>query len=98
MMKAMQAALLVALLATTALAVKGTGAQLNDDVTPTTGIRDANKNIGYWMGPNTLVGIVFTLLFFWVCQCVLSSLAAVQTPRIMLEKCIDWGKVEKVEE
>ena len=57
-----------------------------------------NAYIGWWVTPNCLFGIIFMLLFFWVCFCTLQALAAVQTPKIMLEKCIDWGKVEKVEE
>ena len=57
-----------------------------------------NAHIAWWIGPNCLFGIVFMLLFFWVCFCTLQALAAVQTPKIMLEKCIDWGKVEKTEE
>lgn len=61
-------------------------------------IYDANTNIGQWINPNALFGIMIMILFFWVCQCVLSALGAVQTPRIMLEKTIDWGKIETVEE
>ena len=61
-------------------------------------IYDANTYISQWINPNALFGIVFMIMFFWVCQCVLSALSAVQTPRIMLEKTIDWGKVETVEE
>ena len=57
-----------------------------------------NSGIGEWIAPNALFGLVFTLIFFWVCMCVLQALHAVQTPRIMLEKSIDWGKIEKVEE
>ena len=57
-----------------------------------------NAEIGWWISPNCLFGIIFMLLFFWVCFCTLQALAAVQTPKIMLEKCIDWGKVEKTEE
>ena len=61
-------------------------------------IYDANTYISQWINPNALFGIVFMIMFFWVCQCVLGALSAVQTPRIMLEKTIDWGKVETVEE
>ena len=66
--------------------------------TDVTSIYDANKNIGQWINPNAFFGIVFMLLFFWVCLCMLQALSAVQTPKIMLDKCIDWGKVETVEE
>ena len=38
------------------------------------------------------------ITFFWVCYCALGMLAGVQTPKIMLEKCIDWGKIEKTED
>jgi hypothetical protein len=62
------------------------------------GIFDANAGINQWLGPNCFFGIVFMLIFFWVCYCTLGALAAVQTPRIMLEKTIDWGYVEKIEE
>ena len=61
-------------------------------------IFDANTYIGQWLNPNALFGIVFMIIFFWVCLCVLQVLAAVQTPRIMLEKTIDWGKIETVDE
>ena len=61
-------------------------------------IYNANTGIAMWINPNALVGITVTLMFFWVCYCVLGMLAQVQTPRIMLEKTIDWGKVERVEE
>ena len=61
-------------------------------------IYDANTYIGEWINPNAVVGITLTIIFFWVCSCVLSATAQIQTPRIMLEKCIDWGKVEKVDE
>ena len=63
-----------------------------------TTIFSANTGISMWINPNALVGITIVLMFFWVCYCVLGMLAAVQTPRIMLEKTIDWGKVERVEE
>ena len=63
-----------------------------------TGIFNANTGISMWINPNALVGITIVLMFFWVCYCVLGMLAQVQTPRIMLEKTIDWGKVERVEE
>ena len=59
---------------------------------------DANMYINQWMGPNCFFGIMFMIIFFWVCQCSLSALSQVQTPKIMLEKTIDWGKVEKTEE
>ena len=62
------------------------------------GIYDANANISLWINPNALFGIMFMIMFFWVCLCVLGALSTVQTPKIMLEKCIDWGKVEQVEE
>ena len=61
-------------------------------------IYDANTGIGMWINPPALFGIVIMILFFWVCQCVFSALSSVQTPRIMLEKTIDWGKIETVEE
>jgi len=61
-------------------------------------IYNANTGIGMWINPNALVGITIVLMFFWVCYCVLGMLAQVQTPRIMLEKTIDWGKIERVEE
>ena len=61
-------------------------------------IFDANKQIGQWINPNALFGIVFMMAFFWVTYCTLGALAAVQCPKIMLEKCIDWGKVEKTED
>ena len=61
-------------------------------------IFDANTFISQWINPNALFGIFFMILFFWVCLCVLQALSAVQTPRIMLEKCIDWGKVEQTED
>ena len=63
-----------------------------------TGIFDANQGISKWINPNAFVGIVLILLFFWVCICVFNMLAQVQTPRIMLEKTIDWGKVERTDE
>ena len=63
-----------------------------------TTIFDANTYISQWINSNALFGIFFMILFFWVCLCVLQALAAVQTPRIMLEKCIDWGKIEQTEE
>ena len=63
-----------------------------------TSIYDANTNIGQWINPNALFGITLMILFFWVCLCVFQLLAQVQTPRIMLEKCIDWGKVETTED
>ncbi len=69
-----------------------------DDTETVTGIFSANTGIAMWVNPNALVGITIVLMFFWVCYCVLGMLAAVQTPRIMLEKTIDWGKVERVEE
>ena len=59
---------------------------------------DANTGINQWIGPHCFFGILFMLIFFWVCQCTLSALSAVQTPKVMLEKSIDWGKVEKVED
>ena len=59
---------------------------------------DANKNIGSWINPNALTGILLMIMFFWLCQWTLSMLAAIQTPTVMLEKTIDWGKVEKTEE
>ena len=62
------------------------------------GIYDANTGINQWLAPNCFFGIMFMLIFFWVCYCTLSALSQVQTPRIMLEKCIDWGNVEKTEE
>ena len=61
-------------------------------------IFDANTFISQWINPNALFGIAFMIIFFWVCLCVLQALAAVQTPRIMLEKCIDWGKIETTED
>ena len=61
-------------------------------------IYDANKNIGQWINPNAFMGIVIMIVFFWVCNCVFGALAQVQTPRIMLEKTLDFGKIEKVEE
>ena len=63
-----------------------------------TGIYKANAGIGQWINPNAFVGIFFTLIFFWVCYCVLQATAAIQTPKIMLEKTLDWGKVEKTED
>ena len=68
---------------------------------PTTGavgIFKANAGIARWINPNAFVGITIVLVVFWVCYCVLGMLAQVQTPRIMLEKTIDWGKVERTEE
>ena len=62
------------------------------------GIYDANTFISKWINPSALFGIVITIAFFWVCYCVLGMLAQVQTPRIMLEKTIDWGKVERTED
>ncbi len=68
------------------------------ETTTRTSIFSANTGISMWINPNALVGITIVLMFFWVCYCVLGMLAQVQTPRIMLEKTIDWGKVERVEE
>ena len=62
------------------------------------GIYASNTYIAEWINPNAFMGIVIILLFFWVTYCSLSMLSEVQTPRIMLEKCIDWGKVEKTED
>ena len=44
------------------------------------------------------MGIFLTVIFFWVASCVFGMMAQIQTPRIMLEKELDWGKVEKVDE
>ena len=62
------------------------------------GIYSQNLSISHWLNPNAFVGILIMIIFFWVCYCVLGLLANVQTPRIILEKTIDWGKVEKTEE
>ena len=62
------------------------------------GIYDANNGIAKWINPNAFVGLVLIILFFWVCTCVLGMLGQVQTPKIMLEKTIDWGKVERTED
>ena len=62
------------------------------------GIYSANQNINKWLNPNAFVGIFLMLIFFWVCQCVFGMLGQIQTPKIMLEKELDWGKVEKVDE
>ncbi len=62
------------------------------------GIFSQNTVIGEWINPNAFMGIILILLFFWVTCCSLSMLSDVQTPRIMLEKTLDWGKVEKTED
>ena len=59
---------------------------------------DANAKISHWINPNAFVGIVLMIFFFWISYCVFGALAAVQGPKIMLEKTIDWGKVERTEE
>jgi len=87
------------LIALTTLAASIDAANVTSPYTPTyKSIYDANRSIGTWINPNALVGILFMLIFFWVCTCVLQLLGNVQTPKIMLEKCIDWGKVEKSED
>ena len=79
-------------------------AQVNAKVDPANiyiapeGIYSANSGIGQWINPNALTGIFFTLMFFWVCLCVLQTTANIQTPKILLEKTLDWGKVEKTED
>ena len=90
-MKSFQAIMMAALIAASALAQ-------SEPTTTTGGIYDANKNIGSWINPNALTGILLMIMFFWLCQWTLSMLAAIQTPTVMLEKTIDWGKVEKTEE
>ena len=62
------------------------------------GIYSANQKIGQWLNPNAFVGIFLTIIFFWIASCVFGMMAQIQTPRIMLEKELDWGKVEKVDE
>ena len=69
-----------------------------DPSTTATGPYAANAGIGQWINPNAFTGIFFTLMFFWVCYCVLQATAAIQTPKILLEKTLDWGKVEKTED
>ena len=63
-----------------------------------TGIFKANTYIYYWINPNALVGIALMLLFSMLAYIVLGLIAVIDGPQLMLEKCIDWGKVEKVEE
>ena len=62
------------------------------------GIYSANQKIGQWINPNAFVGILLTIIFFTTSYCVFGLMAQIQTPRIMLEKELDWGKVEKVDE
>ena len=62
------------------------------------GIFAANSNINQWLNPNAFIGILLTIIIFWVTSCVLSLMQDIETPRIMLEKDLDWGKVEKVDE
>ena len=66
--------------------------------TTVTGIFDANASIRYWINSNAFVGIILTIIFAMVCYIMLQMLSTIETPKILLEKCIDWGKVEKVEE
>ena len=82
------------MLALLAASAEASGVQWNT----AQGIYSSNTYIGEWINPNAFMGIVLILLFFWVTYCSLSMLSEVQTPRIMLEKCIDWGKVEKTED
>ena len=64
----------------------------------TMGIYSANQNISKWLNPNAFVGIFLTIVFFWIAWCVLGLMSQIQTPKIMLEKELDWGRVEKVDE
>mmetsp|Transcript_23539 Transcript_23539/g.31574 ORF Transcript_23539/g.31574 Transcript_23539/m.31574 type:complete len:92 (-) Transcript_23539:274-549(-) len=70
----------------------------NFDLSEVKGLFSANESINKWINPNAFVGILLTLVFFWVCQCVFSLMGNIQTPKIMLEKELDWGKIEKVDE
>ena len=62
------------------------------------GIYAANAGITQWLNPNALVGILLMISIFWISCCVVGCLANINTPRIMLEKPLEWGKVEKTEE
>jgi len=68
------------------------------EVTSATTIYDANTNIGQWLNSSAFFGIFFMIVFFMTCYFVLGLLAQIQTPRILLDKCLDWGKIEKIEE
>ena len=72
--------------------------QATEETTVVNGPYSANSGIGQWINPNAFTGIFFSLMFFWVCFCVLQATAAIQTPKILLEKTLDWGKVEKTED
>lgn len=73
-------------------------ASVNAATDPVVGIYSANAGIGNWINPNALVGIVLMIMIFWVSCCVVGALANINCPRIMLEKPLEWGKVEKTEE
>ena len=95
MMKSALATTMAAMLVACAEANKAAASAVNAEYD---GIFSANKNIGNWINPNAFVGIFFMIMFFWFCMWTLQMLSAIQTPTVMLEKCIDWGKVEKIEE
>ena len=91
-------AMLMLLAATVSAAGQVNAANAATNANEPMGLYKANAGIGQWINPNAFVGIFFTLIFFWVCYCVLNATAAIQTPKIMLEKTLDWGKVEKTED
>ena len=54
--------------------------------------------ISKWINSTAFFGIILTIIVFWMSCCAFSMMAQIQCPRILLEKDLDWGKVEKVEE
>ena len=62
------------------------------------GIFSANENINQWVNPNAFMGIFLTIIFLMTVTCVLGLMHDINTPRMMLEKDLDWGKIERVED
>ena len=56
-----------------------------------------NANIGFWIQPNLLFGILFMLAFTGFFCFGLRELASIQTPTMYREKTLNWGKVEEFE-
>ena len=59
--------------------------------------RLSNVFIGGWIQPNCFMGIAFTLFFIAFFSLGITMLHQIQTPLIMREKTLNWGKVEEAE-
>ena len=56
-----------------------------------------NATIGMWIQPNCLFGIVFFLMFTMVFYFGISQMAQIQTPILLREKTLNWGRIEENE-